>query len=292
VLFFPSSTAEEFAVRVALVQVASPEREPVRQRLGRIADMCTTARGADLIVLPELWPAGYFAFEAYADSAEPLDGDTVSAARDWARDLQCHLHLGSFVEGAEDGRLYNTAVLLNPRGEITFAYRKIHLFGVGSREPELLTPGRDVVTVPTGRGTVGAAICYDLRFPELWRALVDEGAIAAIVPAAWPAGRLEHWRMFTTCRAVEEQIVVIACNAVGTQSGVLLGGHSRVVSPSGDVLVEASSDEGVTVVEVDLSVVDTVRRDHPALENRQLNFAVPGPASTRTLRIPAEATRS
>ncbi|MDT7704621.1 MAG: hypothetical protein QOG20_228 [Pseudonocardiales bacterium] len=253
------------------MQVASPAGEPAAERRHRVGDMVADAAGADLVVLPELWLPGYFAFDSYAELAEPLHGDTVSAAREWARRLGCHLHMGSVLERDEQGRLFNTAVLIGPDGEIVHSYRKIHVFGYRSREAELLTPGEQVATVATDLGRLGTTTCYDLRFPELYRALVDAGAESVVVCSAWPAARLAHWRLFTSTRAVEEQVVLIACNAVGEQGdGIRLAGHSRVVDPWGEVLVEAAEDEGVTFCDVDTGVIHAARAEFPVLADRRL----------------------
>lgn len=235
--------------------------------------MVASAKGADLVVLPELWGVGYFAFDRYRELAEPMNGDTVSAGREWARKLGCYLHLGSFVERGTDGRLYNTAVLIDPAGEIAHTYRKIHVFGYKSREPELLTSGTGITVATTPLGAVAATTCYDLRFPELWRDLIDAGAHMVIVPAAWPAARVEHWRLFTSVRAVEEQIILIACNAVGEQNGIALGGHSRIVDPWGEVLVEAGDTEGLTWCDVDPTVIARVRKEFPVLRDRRMSVA-------------------
>jgi predicted amidohydrolase len=233
--------------------------------------MVASAKGADLVVLPELWNVGYFAFDSYRELAEPMDGHTVSAGREWARTLGCYVHLGSFVERGADGRLYNTAVLIDPAGEIAHTYRKIHVFGYKSREPELLTPGTGISVTDTPLGAVAATTCYDLRFPELWRDLIDAGAHIVIVPAAWPAARVEHWRLFTSVRAVEEQIMLISCNAVGEQNGIALGGHSRIVDPWGEVLTEAGDSEGITWCDVDPSVIARVREEFPVLRDRRMS---------------------
>ncbi|KAA9162668.1 carbon-nitrogen family hydrolase [Amycolatopsis acidicola] len=267
-------------MKIALVQVASPPEESPAERRARVGEMVAEARGADLVVLPELWAAGYFAFEEYPERAEPFDGPTLAAARAWARNLGAHVHLGSIIERDEAGRLFNTAILVAPDGTVAHTYRKIHVFGYASREAELLTPGDRVEVAKTGFGGVGATTCYDLRFPELWRDLVEHGAELVVVPAAWPAARREHWRLFTTCRAVEEQILLIACNATGVQQGgVELGGHSRVVDPWGTVLVEAGTDECVVTCEVDPLVVNKVRAEFPVLADRRR--AVPAPAQQR-----------
>ncbi|POX37724.1 carbon-nitrogen hydrolase [Streptomyces sp. Ru73] len=263
-------------MRIALLQIASPPEEAPGPRRERVGRMVAEARGADLVVLPELWAAGYFAFDSYADRAETLRGPTVEAARGWAQELNAHVHLGSIVEGDEHGHLYNTAVLIAPDGQIAHTYRKVHVFGYASREAELLTPGDALDVADTELGPLGATTCYDLRFPELWRGLVDRGAKTVVVPAAWPAARREHWRLFTTCRAVEEQVVLIACNAVGVQDGgVELGGHSRVVDAWGTVLAEAGAAEGLTFCDVDPAVVDTVRAEFPVLADR--NWPMPRP---------------
>jgi predicted amidohydrolase len=259
-------------VKVALVQVDSPDGETVRERRARVGDLVRGLRGADLVVLPELWAAGYFAFDAYPDEAEPFSGPTLTDARSWARELGAFVHLGSFVE-RDEGRLFNTAVLLSPGGDVAHVYRKIHVFGYRSREAELLTPGDEVPVAETDLGRVAATTCYDLRFPELWRGLVDGGARIVVVPAAWPAARREHWRLFTSCRAVEQQVLLIACNAAGVQDGVELGGHSRVVDPWGDVLAEAGDEPGVTWCDVDPAVVERARAEFPVLADRRTDLS-------------------
>ncbi|GAA1355961.1 carbon-nitrogen family hydrolase [Saccharothrix algeriensis] len=256
-------------MKIALVQVASPPGEAPDDRRARVGRLVAGARGADLVVLPELWAAGYFAFDDYARRSEPLAGPTVGAARRWAAELGAHVHLGSVVERDGRGRLFNTAVLVAPDGRIAHTYRKVHVFGHASREAELLTPGDALDVADTAFGPLGATTCYDLRFPELWRELVDRGAQTVVVPAAWPAARREHWRLFTSCRAVEQQVLLVACNAVGVQEGVELAGCSRVVDPWGTVLAEAGADEGVTVCEVDPAVVPRVRAGFPVLADRR-----------------------
>jgi predicted amidohydrolase len=276
----PRTSTEETAVRIALVQVASPPQESVANRIARVGEMVRSqAAGADLVVLPELWAAGYFAFEHYEARAESLiDGPTVAAARAWSRELGAHVALGSVVERSPEG-LHNTAVVLDPAGTVVHRYRKVHVFGHASREAELLIPGLGTGVFEAPWGTSATTTCYDLRFPELYRDLVDHGARSVLVPAAWPAIRLEHWRLFTSVRAVEQQVLLVACNAAGLQhGGVRLGGHSRVVDPSGQVLVEAGEHEQVVTCEVDPGVVEAVRERFPALADRRLGLgADPAP---------------
>ncbi|MCR3720124.1 MULTISPECIES: nitrilase-related carbon-nitrogen hydrolase [Prauserella salsuginis group] len=268
-------------MRIALLQLASPGEESVEDRIARVTGMVDAEHelaDTDLLVLPEMWTAGYFSFEQYAARAEPFEGPTLAAARTWARTFDLLVHLGSFVEAGADGRLHNTSAVVAPDGTVVTAYRKVHLFGYGSRESELLTPGDQLGVGHVGGPTAGITTCYDLRFPELFRSLVDEGAEQLLVCAAWPAARLSHWRLFTSVRAVEQQAILIACNAVGEQHGVVLGGHSRVVTPTGEVLVEAGTEEGFTYADVDPALPRQARAEFSALADRR--WPVPAPVPT------------
>lgn len=260
-------------MRAALVQVASPLDEPVGARVERVGAVVAGLADVDLVVLPELWAPGYFAFDRYRELADYLDGPLVSTFRTWARDINAHLHAGSVLERDAAGRLHNTAILIGPTGEVLLDYRKIHVFGYESLESALLSPGETAGVVSTGLGQIGMTTCYDLRFPELYRHLVDQGADLVIVPAAWPAARLEHWKLFTRVRAVENQVVLIACNAAGKQGDVELAGHSVVVDPWGRVLAEAGAGEEVVHVEIDPSVVARTRSEFPVLQDRRLGTA-------------------
>lgn len=259
-------------MKVALVQLASPDSESVEARRSRVDRMIRSERSlrdVDLLVLPELWTVGYFSFDEYAAHAEGRDGPTVALAVGWARDLGLSVHLGSFVEANDAGRLHNTSVVVGSAGTVVNLYRKVHLFGYGSRESQLLTPGAEVRVCDLGGLTTGITTCYDLRFPELYRSLLDEGAEQVLVCAAWPRARLEHWRLFTTVRAVEQQQYLLACNAVGDQVGVALGGHSRIVDPTGQIVVEAGPDEGFTYAELDPELPRKARSDFPAVADRR-----------------------
>ncbi len=253
-------------MRVAVIQLGYGDDERVAERTVRVADLVRDQRGADLVVLPELWPQGGFAYTRWDEDAQPLDGPVVQAMRQAARDLSTTLHMGSFVERDEAGRLFNTSLLLGPDGEVRATYRKVHLFGFGDGEPKLMTPGDG----PVVHDGLGFATCYDLRFPEMFRALLDGGAEVVLMPAAWPARRVHHWRLLTQARAVENQSYVVACNTAGTHAGVSMGGSSLVVDPWGDVVAEAGTDEEVLVVDLDLDLVRSTRSSFPVLADRRL----------------------
>ena len=253
-------------LRVHLIQLAYGDDESPEQRRQRVAGLVRAQAGADLVVLPELWPQGGFAYDRWEEQAEPADGPTVQALSAVASDLGAVVHMGSFVERDETGRLFNTSVLLGADGAVLTSYRKMHLFGFGEGEPKLMTPGTEVVV----HDGLGVATCYDLRFPELFRALVDRGAIALAMASAWPAKRVGHWRLLAQARAVENQMYVVACNTAGTHAGVPMGGHSMVVDPWGVVLAEAGEEEEVLTVDLDLASVASTRATFPVLADRRL----------------------
>lgn len=254
-------------MRAHVIQLAYGDAEPITDRTARVADLVRAQRGADLVVLPELWPQGGFSYDRWDDEAQPLDGSVVTSLRGAARDVGATVHLGSLVERDDAGRLFNTSVLVGPDGELLATYRKIHLFGFGEGEPILMTPGEDVVV----HDGLGLATCYDLRFPEMFRALLDAGAQVDLVPAAWPAKRVHHWRLLAQARAVENQSYVVACNTAGVHADVPMGGGSVVVDPWGEVVAEAGTDEEVLVVDVDLDLVRSTRESFPVLQDRRLD---------------------
>jgi len=272
-------------MRVAVVQLAYGDDEPVERRRERAADLVRAQAGHDLVVLPELWAPGGFAYRDWPDRAEPLAGPTLKVLAAAAQDAGVALHGGSVIEraaegddlGAEGRGLWNTSLLLGPDGSLLATYRKVHRFGFGTGEPRLLEAGDAVVAadVPqpaSGREPVrlGLATCYDLRFPELFRALLDAGSRVVVVPAAWPAARVAHWTLLGRARAVEDQVFVVACNTAGTHAGHRMGGRSQVVGPSGEVLAEAGEDEQVLSVEIDVEGLDAVRAAFPVLADRRL----------------------
>ncbi|MGO4629366.1 carbon-nitrogen family hydrolase [Streptomyces sp. 2RAF24] len=257
-------------MRASLIQIAVDPDEPVESRRARVARLVREERdAADLVVLPELWPVGAFAYESFAAEAEPLKGPTYEAMAAAARDAEVWLHAGSIVEAA-GGALYNTSLVFSPDGELVASYRKIHRFGFDKGEAVLMAAGEDLVTVDLPQLTVGIATCYDLRFPELFRGLVDAGAQAFVLPAGWPARRLGHWTLLARARAVENQAYLLACGTAGTHAGVEQAGHSIVVDPWGEVLAEAGPDEEILRVVLDPAKVNLTREQFPALKDRLL----------------------
>ena len=258
-------------MRVSLIQLAVTDEESPHDRRQRAVELVRTERelGADLVVLPELWELGGFAYAAWQDGARPLAELPVLDAMADVRSEGMWLHTGSHVEAAEDGTLCNTSVLLGP-GSVDVRYRKIHRFGFDEGEAALMGAGEEVVTVPTPFGTFGLATCYDLRFPELFRLLTDAGMEHLVVCSAWPERRIEHWRILNRARAVESQVFVFAANCAGTHAGATMGGRSVIVDPWGAVLAEAGTGEEVLRAEVDPGMVAETRKILPVLRDQRL----------------------
>lgn len=257
--------------RVACLQLSSPPRKGRAEHVERVASRVAKLRDVELVVLPELWPIGFFDFDAYAAAAEPLSGRIVSALRGAARAAGAWVAGGSIVERAADGRLFNTAFLADPDGEIALTYRKIHTFGYRSREAELLDAGDTAGVANTPFGGLGLTTCYDLRFPELFRVLVDAGAALVVVPAAWPEARREHWRLLTRTRALENQVFLVACAARGVDNGIRLAGTSAIVDPHGEVVAEARPGDELLLGDIDLDRVRSARAEFPVLSDRRFD---------------------
>jgi len=258
--------------KVAVIQVEVSDGEEPESRLERVEEVVLSLgrESPDLVVMPELWVTGYLSFDRYEGDAEPIDGVLPRRFAAWAQRLGSYVIPGSFVERA-GGSLYNSAPLFDRSGELVAVYRKIHLFAHGSRERDLLAPGRATVVASSPVGGLGVSICYDLRFPELYRPAAEEGAATFCVAAAWPSSRIEHWRLLTRARAVENQSYVIGANCCGGAGGSAFGGRSVVVDPSGDVVAEApAGGEDVLLAEVDPSAVLDLRARFPVLDEALL----------------------
>lgn len=254
-------------MKVSSIQFLIKDDENKEQRLKRMLEKIDACRGSQLIIMPEIWKTGYFNFDRYEAESESLNGETVTLIAAKARELQAYIMTGSFVE-KDQGKLFNTSVLLNPRGEIIASYRKIHLFGYGSEETRVLTPGSQVVTVGTEYGTFGLATCYDLRFPELFRKMLDQGVDFFLIASAWPYPRLDHWRMLNQVRALENECYLISANCAGINRGKQYLGHSAIVDPWGVIIAGAGDEEAIITAEVDVSEVRRVRSVFPPVRDR------------------------
>jgi deaminated glutathione amidase len=233
--------------------------------------------GAELVVLPEKWSV-MGTGEHMAAGAQPLDGPAISWAQSVARELGIDLVAGSIVErvpGRE--KTSNTSVHVTPDGDVRAVYRKIHMFdvevdGVRYAESEHEEPGGEIIVSELASGaTLGMSVCYDLRFPELYRILAVRGAEVTVVPSAFTlATTRDHWELLLRARAIENQCFVVAANQIGAAPpGNRSGGRSLIVDPWGLVLASAPDTETAIVADLDFDVLRDVRRKLPSLANRR-----------------------
>lgn len=257
-------THADIALRVALVQEGA-DLDPAVNR-ARLASL--VPGDADLVVLPEAFARDFGPVESSLEPfAEDLGGPFDTALGEAAAHAGTTVVAGMFERGEDPGRPYNTLLV---RGGASATYRKIHLYdSFGYRESDRLTAGpTEPVLVEVGGMSVGLMTCYDLRFPELARRLVDAGAELLVVPAAWVAGerKVDHWRTLVRARAIENTVHVVAC----AQPAPRYCGHSMVVDPLGDVLAEAGEGPEVVRAVVTRERVAEARRTNPSLANRRL----------------------
>jgi omega-amidase len=258
----------EITVALAQMDVAlgNPDlnQETARAMAGQAA-----GHGANLMVLPELWPTGYD-LERSGNHATPLDEGHFAYMADLARSH--HLYIaGTALETNPGGLPFNTAVLYGPDGTRVGSYRKVHLWAPMG-EVDYMTAGDSLPTFDLPWGRMALAICYDLRFPELFRRYTDAGAQLIVIPAEWPVRRVEHWRLLLRARAVENQLFMVGCNRAGIDKGAVetrFGGYSAAVDPWASVLVEGGEEPGLFVARLDLDQVTRARQLFPFLEDRR-----------------------
>lgn len=254
-------------ITIALGQMAIALGRPdLNETTARTLVTQAAERGADLVMLPELWGTGYDLGQA-SRYAAPLDGGPFAWMAALAREHHLYI-VGTALEDNPTGLPFNTAAILGPAGQLVGAYRKVHLFPPLG-EAEHMAPGRDLPIFDLPWGRTALAICYDLRFPELWRHVTIAGAQLILIPAEWPLRRVEHWQLLLRARAVENQLFVSGCNRAGLDTDGEFGGHSAVIDPWGRVVAEAGSEAGLVFATVDLEEVTRTRRLFPVLNHRR-----------------------
>jgi deaminated glutathione amidase len=263
-------------MRAAAIQLNSTNDRDRNLEVAETLVRDAAAGGAQLVGLPEKWtflgPP-----EGIVEAAEPLSGPSISAVAGWAAELGIHLLAGSFPERlAGNEKPFNTSVMLGPDGEVKAVYRKLHMFdvevgGVTYRESEAEDPGDEIVIADVDGLLVGLSVCYDLRFPELYRILALRGARLLTVPAAFTerTGR-DHWEVLLRARAIENQALVLAPNQIGDAPPHYRSyGHTMIVDPWGLVVARAPDTEGFVIADLDLGALDHIRDTLPSLRNRR-----------------------
>ncbi|HST04980.1 MAG TPA: carbon-nitrogen family hydrolase [Chloroflexia bacterium] len=253
-------------IKVASIQMQVISAEPLKNMVraeGFIND--AVSAGANALLLPELWTTGY-SLDRFDALADEFHDSTLSFLQDAARRYHVSIIGGSFPEKRANG-VYSTCYSIGPDGAVLASYSKEHLFPL-LKEPQYLQPGVPGSVTQTPAGRWASLICFDIRFPESARELAYRGARILWVPAEWPHVRLEHWRTLLRARAIENQLFVVASNRCGTGDDTRWGGHSTIIDPWGNIMVEAEEDETVLVADLDMAMVDEVRTRIPCFETR------------------------
>jgi len=260
--------------KIGLLQLDSGSDKA--SNLERIEGMIgeAVAGGASMVSLPEVM--NIISGRDGPNPAEPIPGHTTGLLCRWAKRYGVWIHGGSILEDAPGGKPFNTTVLVGPGGELLASYRKLHLFsvdipgGVRVRESDRMRPGSEIVSLPTPLGHLGFSICYDLRFPELYRLLALRGAQVLFVPASFthPTGEA-HWEPLLRARAIENGCYVVAAAQCGEKPKYLAHGNSMVVDPWGKITARADQSEGVLMAEINLALVEEARSQIPTLETRR-----------------------
>jgi deaminated glutathione amidase len=267
---------DERKITAAAIQMSSTPDKGENKATAEALIRGAVSDGADLVALPELWSC-HGLEEVYRENAETVPGPTTEFLGDLARELGAYVLGGSILEGGPDSeRLSNTSTFFDPSGEMTAVYRKIHLFDVKVSGKEYLesaniAPGEEIVTAKAGPATLGLSVCYDVRFPELYRLLVLRGAEILAVPAAFTlqTGK-DHWEVLLRARAIENQAFVLAPAQWGRKAdGRWTYGRSMVVDPWGTVLATCPDRDGHALATLDLDYLERFRTEFPALANRR-----------------------
>lgn len=254
-------------LRIALLQTdihfgdVSANREQAEKLIREAA-----GAGTDLMVLPELWTTAYD-LTRINELADNNGQETKQQMSRLAAELNVNILAGSVADRRAD-QVYNTTLFFDRQGRHTASYSKLHLFRLMDEE-KYLAQGSSLGEVDVDGVPCGTMICYDLRFPELSRKLALSGAKILFIPAEWPHPRLHHWRTLQMARAIENQIYVVSCNRVGRAGETEFFGHSMVTDPWGEIVFEAGEEAGIFYVDIDLQLVDTVRKRIPIFEDRR-----------------------
>jgi predicted amidohydrolase len=267
---------QERKIAAAAIQMSSTPKKAENFETAERLIRDAVSAGAELVALPELWSC-HGLERVYRENAEPIPGPTTDFLGGLAHELGVWVLGGSILEGEPEAeRLFNTSIFFDPSGELVAVYRKIHLFDVKAPDREyleskLIAPGCEIVTAKAGTTTLGLSVCYDLRFPELYRLLALRGAEILAVPAAFTlqTGK-DHWELLLRARTVENQAYVVAPAQWGRKTdGRWAYGRSMIVDPWGTILAQCPDRDGFALATIDLGYLERFRAEFPALANRR-----------------------
>ncbi len=250
-------------MKIAMLQLAVLEKNKAANVAHGLELAAKAAHDHDLLVLPEVWTTGYSLGHLQEEAELSGQSAVIDSLCSIAKENACMIVAGS-VPMFHDGKIYNTSVAIDSRGQVVNMYDKVHLFGLFNEE-RFFAPGNHFNAFEMDGLCCGSTICYDMRFPELFRHLALQGAKIIFCPAEWPTARGDIWHLLAQARAAENHTFVVAVNCAGTFKGAPFYGHSMVVAPSGRIVAEGGCEEEVISCEIDLNEIDEVRKRLNAL---------------------------
>jgi predicted amidohydrolase len=251
-------------MKFLLAQLNVDDIEPSQKRIKRVVDLLVNLDREVFVVLPELWVSGAFSKNAYSGLALEENADFLREFSE--KEISSHGVLGTFLIRNTQNKVSNRLIYVSKNSN-HFSYDKMHTFGFESEESKLVEAGSSYLVDLESQYKFGFCVCYDIRFPELMRKMTYNGMEVLIVSASWPESRIDHWKKLLVARAIENQIYVIAVNAVGTQGGTKLGGNTLCISPQGEILVELSNHEEFVEIRLDSDAVRNTRHAFPVLRD-------------------------
>jgi len=250
--------------RIGLIQLEVKPGDTDANLAAALTEIAGLAeKKAGLAILPEMWSCGFDNLNLDRHARQtPIILEKLSGIA-----AQHQIMIAGSMPESSGNKIYNTLYLIDRDGSLAGSYRKVHLFSM-TREPAFFAPGNQNAVCRTSLGKIGLMICYDLRFPELCRALALKGADMVIVSAQWPLIRIPHWKTLLQARAIENQIFIAGVNCCGYDGDIQYGGHSRLISPAGHIIAEAAAHADTLCADIDFQEIEEIRKKMPCFQER------------------------
>ncbi len=255
---------------VGVLQFETNREQSKQDRFDKFQTLLPAKNSCDLVILPELWLQGAFEYSNFSKKTTKINSILTQISKE-AKKNNYWIHSGSFLV-EEKNQIFNQAYVFDNFGKIRATYKKNYIFGFGSGESKIVSAGNEFEVIKTPWGKMSFAICYDLRFPELFRKMVLEGVEILLISSAWPTQRIEEWKNLVKARAIENQLLVIACNGVGAQTEANLGGRSLIVAANGEQIMEMGKYEMIKIQDVDTNFTKHHRTVFPVLNDIKSHF--------------------
>lgn len=248
------------------MQLETSRRQIQKEQFSKFQSLLPPKNSCDFVILPELWLQGAFEYSTFSNKTTSKVNSFLNQISVEAKKNNYWIHSGTFLVKSQN-QIFNQAYIFDNNGTIRATYKKNYIFGFGDGESKIVSMGTKIEIIETPWGKISFAICYDIRFPELFRKMISQGADILMVSSAWPALRINEWKDLVAARAIENQCLVIACNGVGLQTDAELGGCSLVVAANGNRILELGTTEEVKLCTIDHNFTRHHREVFPVLKD-------------------------